>query len=92
MANQRRIHLLDTLVASDGPMALHELAVEVAARESDGGEPSEDHLDRVRTSLFHNHLPQLDDASLVEFDADRRQVVVADDRRLADLLGAVFGE
>ncbi|MFC6988864.1 hypothetical protein ACFQJD_09370 [Haloplanus sp. GCM10025708] len=92
LANQRRVHLLDALDASGGATPFRELAVEVAAREADGGEPSDDHLDRVRTALFHNHLPQLDDANLVEFDAEDRRVCLADDRRLTDLADAILGE
>jgi hypothetical protein len=92
LANQRRIHVLDALDANGDEMGFEELAVEVASLESEGETLDEDHVDSVRTSLFHNHLPQLDNAALVEFDADARQVSLSAERSLRSLLDVVFEE
>ena len=56
----------------DVPIAIHELAREIATRSdrvlSDDGES--DPVESIRIELYHNHLPKLAEADLIEYDQD----------------------
>jgi DNA-binding transcriptional ArsR family regulator len=76
LGDRRRRRALSVLLGRPGPVALDDLAEEVAAREA--GDPpadtgSEEEF-RVRTALHHVHLPKLDDAGLVEYCTERNVV------------------
>jgi len=72
LADRRRRIVLATL-ASEERMEHIELATEVTRRlQSDHDE--ETTVEPVLQSLHHHHLPMLDDAGLVTYDIDRRQV------------------
>lgn len=71
--------LLRHLAEADGPLAADELADRLA----DGDGPREER--GLRARLHHNYLPKLDDAELVDYDADRGLVSDRDDGRFADL-------
>lgn len=73
LADRRRRHLLDCLRESESPVALGELARDVAARErgpSDADAPPEA-VDRVHLTLYHSHVPKLAAADVVEYDRER---------------------
>lgn len=74
LANERRRQLLAVLEESEAPVDCETLARRVAERESELDRPSPRHSDRVAITLWHNHLPKLDEAGLVRFDPDRRTV------------------
>lgn len=67
--NQRRRTVLAVLESRNGSRDRAELAGEVAAREAEG-EPSTEAVEEVAVRLHHVDLPKLDEAGLVEYDAD----------------------
>lgn len=61
-------------------MALADVATEIASLElpdSDEG-PDWELIERIYISLYHRHIPKLDDYGLVEFSMARRTVALAD--------------
>lgn len=76
LADSRRRYVIDCLEEYETPVALSTLARDVATREGNCTVPdvSEDRLEYVRNDLYHKHLPKLDDAGLLEFDASARTV------------------
>lgn len=76
LADDRRRIAVDCLPAPGEPVALADLARDVAVRESDDSfdEISDERLASVERTLYHVHLPKLDDADLVAFDANARTV------------------
>lgn len=76
LSYSRRRHLLSHLGGSSAPVSLANLADEIAARERDvplADVPSEE-VKRVYASLYHSHVPRLEDADLVEYDRERDAV------------------
>lgn len=73
LANQRRRHIMHTLMREDERINIGTLSQEIAAWE-DGlefEEVSSTDRKRVYTALQQSHLPKLDKAGVVEFDRDR---------------------
>lgn len=76
LSNQRRRHILHTLMQEDGSVDIGDLSQEIAAWE-DGlafDEVSSTDRKRVYTALQQSHLPKMDKAGVVEFDRDRGTV------------------
>jgi len=76
LANERRRLALDCLPSRGEPAALADLSRRVAVSEAETpieGVP-EERIERVKRSLYHAHLPRLDDIGLVTFDAGERTV------------------
>lgn len=74
--NPRRRYALAHLYENENPVGLRALAVGVAAteNETDVDDLTSLECDRVYTALAASHLPQLQNAGLVEFDADGKEV------------------
>jgi hypothetical protein len=72
LRSERRRNVLYVLYQRAGPVQVSALADEVATRE--GAE-----FARVATALRHVHLPKLDDAGVVEFEAETGTVRLSDD-------------
>jgi hypothetical protein len=77
---ERRRAALSVLESRDGPQERADLACGVAAREADG-EPTTGAVEEVEVALHHVHLPKLDRAGLLEYDADEGIVSRIDYRR-----------
>lgn len=69
LAHRRRRIALSVLVAWEGPMTRADLAREIATVEGDDG-ADDGAVEDLRVSLHHGHLPKLDRAGLVAYDAD----------------------
>ncbi|ELY62237.1 DUF7344 domain-containing protein [Natronolimnohabitans innermongolicus] len=76
LADARRRTILSVLANQYHPISVETLARDVAAREADVAERDvgQDRVAAVRTSLIHVHLPRLNDAGLVGYDADTGSV------------------
>lgn len=90
LASNRRRTLL-RLLEQDGTReryTLESLATAIAQTEREdelGAIPSR----RVSAALHHNHLPKLDDAGIVDYDADAARVKYRGDDRIAEWLAAI---
>ena len=96
LAKQRRRTALSCLTDHSRAIALADLAEDVAARENEEPitEIPKEEILRIRTSLYHNHVPRLVDAGAVEYDRDRNSVQIsetADPTEFAHLLDAGVG-
>lgn len=79
LAHRRRRSLL-TQLQVHGELDLDSLAGRIAAderAETVGAVPDEA-ITRVHVSLFHQHLPKLDDVGLVDFDPDADRVSLSE--------------
>ncbi|WP_207591731.1 DUF7344 domain-containing protein [Halomontanus rarus] len=78
-AHHRRRYALRGLRMHDNPMALADLADEVAIRENEAPitEISPEAVKRIYLSLYHTHIPKLEDAGFVQYDQDRDSVVLS---------------
>jgi len=72
LQNERRRYVLQYLRQHGGPVSLGDLADHVAATEYDCGydEVTSVQRKRVYTTLQQSHLPRMDEANIVSFDAD----------------------
>lgn len=78
LSNRRRRYVLSCLNEYENPMALADLADEVAAREN--GTPitqtSAEEVKRIYISLYHTHVPKLERAGVVRYSQERDLVVL----------------
>jgi DNA-binding transcriptional ArsR family regulator len=69
LAHRRRRYVVTLLWECDEAISLPDLADEIAVREN--GNPisqiSADYVKEVYLSLYHTHIPKLDDADIVEY-------------------------
>lgn len=85
LTDERRQIALEYLRESDGPVELEDIAARVADRV--------DRDERVlRTDLHHVHLPVLDAAGLVEYDAAGHVASLGDWTPGSDRLYAILAE
>lgn len=80
LASPHRQVILALLSNRMRPIREHDLATEVAAWEQDVLllEVAEEERHRIRSALYHSHLPKLEDAGLIEWDTDRNTVAPTD--------------
>lgn len=74
LGNERRRACLERLVESETEWSVSDLANVVAADTTDPSTSPEDIYDSVYISLCQNHLPKLDDVSLIEYNRDAKTV------------------
>lgn len=72
--SERRRLVLDVLSTESTAVALDELAAEVAARESGLDAADEQAMERLKTTLHHNHLPKLADANVLDYDPTSHRI------------------
>lgn len=80
LRNQRRRYAFHYLRQTDGPVSLADLSEHVAAWECDTTVDDLDTPDRQRVyvSLLQTHLPKMDEADVVNFDAENNTVELAE--------------
>jgi hypothetical protein len=85
LSNERRRCVLQCLLSVDNPMALADLADEVAALENGTGttDVSREGAKDVYVSLYHADIPKLADADIVDYDRVRNTVTLT--RNAAEL-------
>lgn len=93
LSHERRQYLLYCLDRYRTPIALADLADEVARLEHDAAtlrQVPKDEVKRVYLDLYHTHIPKLDDAALLDYSQDRDAVHLTADLAALDLteLGA----
>lgn len=82
LAHSRRRHVLDILSGSDSRVRLADLAADIASRERDESDEAdeEEYVERVQISLYHSHIPKLEEIGVVDFDAADKTVSSTTDR------------
>jgi DNA-binding transcriptional ArsR family regulator len=80
LSNRRRRLVLRYLRASSGPVAMRDLAAQVAAWENDIDPQAVTYKQRKRvyTSLYQSHLPKMRDSNVVEYDRNRGHVALTE--------------
>lgn len=78
LADQRRRYTLECLREFRTPMALSDLADEVASREQERPVPDipAEEVKQVYMSLYHVHIPKMADANIVEYTQEQDMVVL----------------
>lgn len=79
LSDDRRQRVVALLASADGPSTLEELAETVATLESEGVDvPHGKDVESVRVSLHHAHLPELDDAGILDYDHEDGRVALGE--------------
>lgn len=83
LADRRRRCALRCLKQFEVPLALADLAEEVAVREH--GTPiteiSAEEVKRIYMSLYHDHIPALEEARVVHYDQNRDIVALSENSK-----------
>ncbi|AXR82609.1 DUF7344 domain-containing protein [Natrarchaeobaculum sulfurireducens] len=77
MANEYRRAILDALDNAPEKTLGYDVLVERVAdrvRNEDANRESAEHRQRVRVALHHTHLPKLDEARILEYEAETGHV------------------
>ncbi|WP_435346340.1 DUF7344 domain-containing protein [Haloarchaeobius sp. HRN-SO-5] len=84
LSDPHRRYVLYYLTQHDTPVDLDALATRVAAWSSDTTPAAVERttVDRVRTELYHAHLPKLEELGVVTCRDDQREVDLAEDTEL----------
>lgn len=85
LRNERRTRVLEHLQSVDEAVRLRELSEQVAALETSETPPPRNIRESVYNSLHQTHLPKLDDLGIVEYEANRKEVALADGSRQVSL-------
>lgn len=72
--NQRRRRILRYLEPEDGPVAIGDIAEQLAQQEYDcpNGGPTSTQRKRMYVGIYQGHLPKLDQMGVIEFDKEGR--------------------
>lgn len=86
LASPHRRHALHILGDAESPLALADLAADIAGRESKdaNGDIDWKRIKRIHTALYHNHIPRCAELGLVEFNAARQTVTLSDSASSAE--------
>ena len=93
LASQRRLYALVALRRRGTPLSVSTLADEVAVRELETtyDQVPSSTLAEVYNSLYHVHLPKLQDAGVVDYDSETETVeLIDDDAPVESIVDAVF--
>lgn len=72
LTNRRRRALLEVVRESSTPLSTTRIAERIGERECT--DPSDEDRRAIYLSLYHHHLPRLDEADVVVYDADEGTV------------------
>lgn len=86
LTDQRRRYVLTCLAEKTQPIALTDLAEDVAVRENEGPitEIPDEAVRSIKISLYHIHIPKLAEAGAVEYDRDRDLVRISETADLVE--------
>ncbi|QLH81788.1 DUF7344 domain-containing protein [Halosimplex pelagicum] len=90
LADERRRRVVRLLDDADAALTIEELAERMVERDDGGPDSAADEaaITRLRTSLYHVHVPKLSDAGVVRFSPEQRRVRLTDSVSL-DALDAI---
>lgn len=80
LANHRRRCALHCLERFEGALALADLAEEVAVRENETpiSEISPEEVKRIYMSLYHTHIPKMEEANVVHYSQETDIVALSE--------------
>lgn len=81
LSNGRRRNVLFLLDQHDTPLAVKDLAEEIATRETGTSPPDQSTRQSVYISLIQTHLPRLDELGIVQYDESEKLVRPASNHR-----------
>lgn len=79
LRNGRRRRLIQELRNSLGEVTLRDLAEVIAEAETSQSPPPRDIRHSVYNSLHQTHLPKLDEEGIIEYDADRKTILLTEE-------------
>jgi len=85
LRNDRRRRVIEELCSRAGQATVRGLSERIAAQETDESPPPRKARESVYSSLIQTHLPKLDERGVVEYDPDRKTVILGDDAGTATL-------
>ncbi|MCT9097347.1 hypothetical protein [Haloarchaeobius sp. HME9146] len=85
LSNDRRRCVIEHLKEERPWMTLRQLADDIAELEADESPAPSNLRDSVYVSLHQSHLPKLDEAGIVDYDQDRKEVTLQDTARQVDV-------
>ncbi|WP_306061324.1 DUF7344 domain-containing protein [Natronococcus wangiae] len=82
LEHRYRRYIVQRLRIAECPMPIDQLATEIAAREKERpvNQISQEDADQIRTTLYHVHLPKLEDESIIEYDRASGEIFLMDQR------------
>lgn len=78
VGHPRRRRTLEILVSHNRQMELMELTQRIRAASEN---TDRDDTERIRLSLYHQHVPKLEEAGFVEFDHEEEIITLTDQAR-----------
>jgi len=79
LSNERRTRAIEHLRRHPETVDLRDLADDIAAEEADQPQAPRSLRQSVYNSLHQNHLPKLDDLSIVTYEDNRKRITLADE-------------
>lgn len=80
LSHHERREALNILRTAGRPLALADLAVELARKleDFDSKVEEKERAERSKLELYHRHIPRLAEAGLLDYDEDRNVVALTD--------------
>lgn len=72
LVTKRRRRTIEVLQRSATPLSAAELATRIGDSEYEN--PTAEEVEKIHLTLYHNHLPRLDDADIVKYDVNEEAV------------------
>lgn len=87
LSNPRRRAVVETVDMADKSVSMSELVDEVAKREYDTtiNNISSTERNRVYTSIYQTHLPRLDEADVINYNEDTKEITASDHTSMAQM-------
>jgi DNA-binding transcriptional ArsR family regulator len=92
VGNEYRRAILDSLTRASDRILEYDALVERVAdmiRDEDTKRVSDEHRQRVRIALHHTHLPKLEEAGIIDYEAETRHVQFVGGELEQDLLALI---
>lgn len=86
LSNSHRIRVIQVVVDASSSVTLEDLAREIARKEEEPVESTrEERVEELHVSLYHKHIPKLEDLGLIEWNRDEGRVAIDDSAPLEQI-------
>lgn len=86
LSNQRRHYVITAISEQESPIALDEFATAVIETETGVRDISAKMTQEIIPELHHEHLPKLDDAGIIDYNAETNTITSIQTEELAPIL------